>query len=109
MTGDELLAAGYRSFQPNPQIDNFDVGYQKRIRDEHGTRYFINVREWWHHPKNVGIDVEVTYNDCCGFYPSRAATRILIYAGVSDWTVEQVEAACNEFWERLKPDYYERD
>jgi hypothetical protein len=113
MTSEELIAAGFKPFPPNPQMgDSWGVGYQKRIVDNLGTRYFIDVHKW--NRRRVAIDlpdgfeVTVSFGDGCNFHP-RAAVRIHAFAGTSNWSVPDVLSFASELWIRLGPHYYEQN
>lgn len=113
LTPDNLKAAGFKysrqtSYKPYPT----DL-YQKRIRDEHGTRYFIDV---WHHDQldfdngttyPRSFEVEVNYNDGCTFHPA-ACIRLKCWS-CNEWEVSDVESFAAELWNRLRPNYYERN
>lgn len=111
MTGDELIAAGFKPFGPS-RLDGWDRAYQFRVRDDRGTRYFINVHEWRHskhgggHPD--GWEVELTFNDGCPWH-GRAAVRVTAWSGVEAWTPADVLAWAAAVWDRLAPAYYDRD
>ena len=109
MTIDDLLASGFKRFKPNQQFDKWTDGYQLRVRDEHGTRYFIQVYRW-EFTANCpeGWETEVYYNDGSPWHP-RAAVIIKAYAGVEQWTANDVIAWAEQLWDRLWPVPYERD
>lgn len=100
-----------REFKPNTHLDRWPLGFQLRVRDEAGTRYFVNVSMWDHTRYGggfIGWEVEVTYNDGTGFTPHQAAVQIKAYAGVNEWTPAQVVAWAAKLWDRLTPHYYEK-
>lgn len=125
MTKESLIAAGFKEFKPSSH-DHWDMGYQLRVRDERGTRYFINVY-FWRHSKHSrpgdpildGWEVDVYYNDGCLWMPRRiwegkdqkesAAMQIKAWAGVESWEPEDVVNWARELWLRLNPSYYELD
>lgn len=114
MTSDELIAAGFKPFQPNIRMgDHWNTGYQLRVRDDVGTRYFIDVLKWdtasWEgFGRPDSYEVNLYFGNGCTFHP-QAALKIQAYSGTSDWTVEDTVKFADELWQRLSPNYYERD
>jgi hypothetical protein len=106
ISDETLLAAGFRQHRPS-HIDRCDDLFQMRVRDENGTRYFINVRKWIF-SERVSYDAQITFNDGCTFHPSSAALQVLVY-GIPEWSVADVVAWADQMWTRLTPNYYERD
>jgi hypothetical protein len=108
MTRDELLAAGFKECKPAAH-DRYDMLYQKRIRDEHGTRYFVNVNLWQHSKHGIDIadgwECEVHYNDGTVFCPE--PMRMMVHG--RNMTAGLALAWAADLWERLEPAYYERD
>lgn len=45
-TDDDLMALGYRRHPNNPAFNHADWLWQKRVGDERGTLYFINVYQY---------------------------------------------------------------
>ena len=122
MTKESLIAAGFKEFKPSSH-DHWDIGYQLRVRDERGTRYFINVYFWQHSkhgrqgeapPIPDGWEIDVHYNDgCLWMKPSETghipALQVKTWAGVESWEPEDVVNWANEIWLRLNPSYYRLD
>jgi len=104
----ELLAAGFREHGPN-MGNNYDALFQKRIRDEHGTRYFLDVSAYFYTVGHIGWQVEVNYNDGCAFCKTGMAMKIVAHSLGESWTVADIESWADELWTRLAPNYYERD
>lgn len=113
MTETDLLANGFKEFKPSPALYSWDNGFQLRVRDRFGTRYFINVYRWDHRKyradAGIGWEIEVTYNDGVEFNPSRAAVQIKAWAGVETWSAKDVIAWADQLWKRLTPNHYERE
>jgi hypothetical protein len=111
MTTDELLAAGFRAFDRHSALGSWDRLYQKKVEDQCGTRYFINVYHWTHQrspvPLPPALEAEVCYNDGIAANPSRATVKVQAFS-VADWSVGGVIRWAEELWERLAPNYYER-
>lgn len=110
MTRQELLDVGFREFpSTGSDLQRWDILYQKRIRDKNGTRYFIDVTFWQHSKYPGGRDgwqVEVNYNDGCTFSPVRAMG---ISGDASNITASDAIEWADQLWQRLCPNYYERD
>ena len=96
---DALLERGYKKHNPNPVMDTFDYFFQKRIRDEKGTLYFINFRHW-SHGDNVSWDCELnTDSDSDGY----------LWATIKEHTIEKSEARIRALWEASGGKYYDQD
>lgn len=114
LTHELLLEAGFKSFPPNAHFDNWDQGYQFRVRDEKGTRYFVDVMRWdhWKHRQGdsipTGWEVELRFNEASNFHP-QCALIVKAYSTVDKWTPQDVLNWADGVWQRLKPDYYELD
>jgi hypothetical protein len=109
MTRDDLISAGFKEYGSHIFKCGSDVFFQQRIDDEFGVRYFVEVIHW---PANNGAEdwqVEVNFNDGAACNPSRAALRVLAFAGVDKWSAADVLRWADELWTRLAPNYYERN
>lgn len=107
LTSEQLIDAGYREYPAHPPLDRFDALFQKIIRDENGTRYFINVERFDHH-LYIGWQVKINFGDGCAFHP-KCAVEVLAYSGVQEWSPIIIESFADELWNRLNPNYYERN
>lgn len=106
MTTYELLANGFR--RHGPGLSRADDLFQLRISDKNGTRYFVEVYHWL--PSQFGpenFEAEVHFNDGCTFHPA-ACLRVHAYS-VKEWSVENLMKWASELWDRLTPNYYERE
>lgn len=111
MTDDKyLLMRGYKEYSPT-QFDNESIvaRFQKRFDDDFGKKYFINAVKWsydfvpeshrdkWWEPFSYEYEVQVEIGD----------EKPLNLNFFSDWSIEQVENFMEEFFEKMKPNYYE--
>lgn len=109
MSEKELIAAGYHSYKPNREMgDTWAIAYQKRLlREDGGTRYFLDVKVWHHTDGLVGYEASLNANDGCKFFPMKAPIRVSI-GWIYQWTVPQFEATVKEIHDRLETLDYER-
>lgn len=110
MTVEELLANGYKAFRYYDDMSPFRTLYQKRVRDERGTRYHINVAHW--HPSNPAplsntFCLDINFNDGFVWSPTDHASQIKVWGGINSWSVQQLESWCDQLWTRLSPRYEE--
>lgn len=112
MTDQYLLEHGYKQYKPIPVLDNDSIvaRFQKRFDDEIGKKYFINVLKWSHdyvpenrrdkyyQPFSYEYEVQVDMHE------EEDSLRLHFFAG---WTLEKVEKFMEDFFEKMKPNYYE--
>jgi hypothetical protein len=104
---DDLLASGFKQFDGHSPVSSYDVLFQKRVCDEHGTRYFIDVM-LWKFPDHDGWQWEVNYNDGCDF-SNGVTMRIVGSPYRDDWDAAGVIAWADQLWVRLGPKFYEKN
>jgi hypothetical protein len=106
-----LIDRGYKQYQPTALDSDIVVAcFQKRFDDEHGKKYFINVKkndmsfipeshrgDYW---KKFSYDYEVQVT----FGEDERAVNLEMFSG---WSIEQVEKFMDEFFEKMGPNYYE--
>lgn len=111
MTDDRyLLERGYKEYNPTRFDNNSIVArFQKRFDDDFGKKYFINVAKWsndyvpenrrneWWEPFSYEYEVQVEMHD-------GDALNLNFF---SSWSIEQVENFMEEFFDKMKPNYYE--
>lgn len=112
MTDEYLLEHGYRQYPPNSVFDSDLVvsRFQKRFDDSFGKKYFIDVLKWshdyvptqrrdeWWKPYSYEYEVQVTMSD---------NDNGLDLHFHSSWTLEEVEKFMEDFFEKMKSNYYE--
>jgi len=103
ITEDVLLAAGYRKFGKWPPkiADNL---FQRRISDENGTRYYIDIwmYDWSKYPHHIGeykqaFEAEAYYSD--------GISAILHHC--EERTLEKVEEFFADLFIKFGAGYYE--
>lgn len=95
ITADNLIAAGYRPFTPNPALDRFEWGYQKWFTDESGRLYALTFRQW---PKLIEFDAQV----CC-----ETATNGYAWITLREPTIEQTENRALALWQACGSIHYD--
>lgn len=101
-----LLDSGYKIFSQN--INSAIRGFQKRITDEIGVKYFITIYHY-NHAEQLGredIPKGDTYTAETQFYFGEATSH-LSYWG-KDIALEDIENFFESFWKSMNPDYYEK-
>lgn len=109
---DEYLKnRGYKEYKPT-QFDNDNVvlRFQKRFDDDFGKKYFIDALKWdnsyipiyqrdkWWKPFLYTYETQITVSK------DENPVNLEFFSG---WTIEQVEKFMEDFFERMKPNYYE--
>lgn len=85
--------------------------FQKRFDDNNGKKYFIDVVKWsydfvpmnmrdkWWKPFRYSYEVQVTFNE------EENPINLNFF---TNWKLENVEKFMEEFFEKMKPNYYEK-
>lgn len=112
MTDEYLLERGYKQYPTTPVLDSDSIvaKFQKRFDDNFGKKYFIDVAKWshdyvpvsrrdkWWKPFSYEYHLYVTmFED---------EKPIYLQFGTS-WTIEEVEEFAEDFFEKMKANYYE--
>ena len=106
-----LLERGYKEYPPTPfDNDSIVTRFQKRFDDNNGKKYFIDVVKWSHHfvpPdkrdkwwKPFGYEYETNVT----MYEDEKPINIKFF---NNWELEDVEKFMENFFEKIKPNYYE--
>lgn len=112
MTDEYLLERGYKKFSPLPVLDDEHIvaRFQKRFDDNFGKKYFIDVLKWsndfipvdrrdeWWTPYSYEYQIHTT------MFNEEKPINLEFY---SSWTLEEVERFAEDFFEKMKPNYYE--
>lgn len=111
MTDEYLTNRGYKEYPPSSIDNEYIVAlFQKRFDDEFGKKYFIDVKKWsqnfipehrrgeWWKPFSYEYGLYTTFNG--------EENPINISFG-SSWTIEEVEKFAEDFFNKMKPNYYE--
>lgn len=105
---EELIKHGYKTYDSDV-LYNAVCLYQKRIKDDKGTKYFIDIYEYRLKSKD-------NY-DKCKSYEARLVTslkddtynlNILLYCIDNNTTIKQLEKDIEDIWTKLGCDYYEK-
>ncbi len=114
LTEEALVESGYKRFQ-NPIPDRLDpefnrFGYQKRVSDSKGHRYFIDVIQynWKNVPGYPGP--QLTYEPEVHLYTGdgQALIRVTVLNDAHSSSVEALEAYVDQLWRQTGAGYYER-
>ena len=115
----KLLSAGYKTFKPSLG-KTAQTAYQKRFRDEKGTKYFINIYEYDNSRYGIeGLTYEISLQSRKIFKEREFTINTEIF-GFSDFdsetqtnkcnvSVEDIESLVDEYWTINKFEYYEED
>ena len=112
MNDEYLLEHGYKKYPKTPILDSDSIvaKFQKRFDDDFGKKYFIDVKKWshdyisisrrdeWWQPFSYSYDLYITMFE--------EEKPIYLEFGTS-WTLKEVEEFAEEFFEKMKPNYYE--
>jgi hypothetical protein len=106
VTRDDLIAAGYREFVPNPYFDKHDRGYSKRVTDARGVRYAVHVRFWEFSKYSTpdrqfgdGWDAEVHFDG--------RKRSFVVTTSARNESVADIEGFFARVWDAMRPEYYE--
>jgi len=111
LTIEKFLSLGYTQHKPT-SFDNYDILLQKRVDDEHGIKYYINVHvydriNWISFPKELpryGFEPEVQFRE-----DERVPTVNMTYLCALDTTIEDIEKFYEGAWVFMDKPYYERN
>lgn len=111
MTDEHLLEHGYKQYKPTP-FDNKSVvaKFQKQFSDEFGKKYFITVSKWSHNhvPENRRDKWWEPFTYCyevqISMFDEQKTINLEFF---SDWALEEVEKFMEDFFGKMKPNYYE--
>jgi len=113
----ELFDNGYKTFKAS--FKSALRGFQKRVRDKKGTKYFITI---WHynHSEQFGRDdipkgdTYMAENQFKFDKDNKDNTCNVEYWGdvlPNEWrettTLKDIEDFFESFWKKMKPEYYE--
>lgn len=120
MNRDILLKSGYREFKPTLICKSANNAYQKRVRDNVGTKYFINIYEYDSreygfngYTYEISLQSNKTYNDkeftvnteIFGF--SEFDNKTETYE--NKFSIEEIESIIEKHWNVNEFNYYEKD
>lgn len=111
MSDEYLIERGYTKYLPTP-FDNKCVvaRFQKRFDDDFGKKYFINILRWSNDYIPIfhrGKDWELYSYEYEIHFSMYEEERTLSLTFFNNWTIEEVEKFVEDFFEKMKPNYYE--
>ena len=111
MTDEYLLEKGYRKYPSTPLDDEYIVArFQKRFDDDFGKKYFIDVLRWSHdyvptfYRENNWEPYSYEYEIHFSMYEEEKSLNLKFF---NSWTLEEVEIFAEDFFNKMKPNYYE--
>ena len=107
---ESILEKGYKEYRPGPfDSSGIIMKYQKRFRDEKGTKYFIDIHEYdgFYHP-TTGDYFPGNYEYFVQMYSveKHEPINMLFFAG---WDIESVEEKVEAMFDTGLFDYYEEE
>lgn len=112
MNDEFLITRGYEQYKPLQYRDSDIVvaRFQKCFKDSFGKRYFLDVIKWTNDyvPPSHRIygwqPYSYTYEIYTTMYKDEKPMDLKFN---SEWTLEEVERFANDFFDKMKPNYYE--
>ena len=99
MTEKVLINAGYKE-TPVPVVEQYaNRFFQKKIKDEKGIKYFIDVYEY-------EISDEYNYEFKLVTQKDKFWVRTTIYS-IENMTLEEIEKEIEDIWKKCKFNYYQ--
>jgi len=107
LTHQDFLNAGYRNFTQRGVKQYTDEGFQKKITDDSGIRYFITVfiYDWKDFPQVIDVKKNrYSYEPDVQFRTDNPVNVQLL----SPESIEEIETKLDTIWKALGCPYYER-
>ncbi len=101
----EMIFRSYQIFQDN--YKNAIRGFQRKISDGKGTKYFINIYHY-NHRKQIGspnIPEGDSYTASVQFDFGNATCNVDYWGTIN---LHDIEHFFETFWQKMKPEYYEK-
>ena len=104
MTDEVLLNSGYKECEVDTRFKPYaEKFFQKRIKDEEGTKYFIDVYKYI-------IDNQEDYEvELYTFKENVYDFKCLIYSVEKPLTIEEIEEEIENIWKNNNFSYYEKE
>ena len=107
-----LMENGYKEYSPTPYLDNSSIitKFQKRFDDDFGKKYFVDIEKWsnGYVPVNRRDKWWQPFSYVCRLYITMFEEEKPIYFEFgTNWTIEEVEKFAEDFFDKMKPNYYE--
>lgn len=112
MNDEYLLERGYKQYPTTPVLDNESIvaKFQKRFDDDFGKKYFIDVAKWSHDyvPADRRDKWWKPFSYSYHLYVSMfEEDKPIFFEFGTSWEIEEVEDFAEEFFNKMKPNYYE--
>ncbi len=111
MTNEYLLEQGYKKYSKTPFDNEFIVArFQRRFDDDFGKKYFIDVIRWSNDYVPVshrGSNWELysyEYEIHFSMYEEEKSLKLKFF---NSWSLKEVEDFAEDFFKKMKPNYYE--
>ena len=111
MNDEYLIEHGYKYYPPTILNSSSVVAlFQKRFDDNFGKKYFITISKWSHeyipvHKRDKWWkQFTYTYDVQISMFEQEKSINLEFF---SDWVLEEVEKYMEDFFEKMKPNYYE--
>lgn len=106
----ELEQAGYRRWRNNMSQGDWDAWmWQKIVKDQRGTRYFIDIHEynWQLFPQRLGL--EISYEPRVVLYgqDGECVMHVTVCDKTATASLASLEAYIDQVWNKLECGYYE--
>ena len=108
ITAQQLIDSGYRKYsgQTGKQFSN--VTYQKRVDDELGKKYFINISEWDNHEHKLRYSGMLDFSYEADAQLTDALGQVFNVELLSPADIWLVEAFFEGLWVSKRCEYYEK-
>lgn len=111
MSDEYLIERGYTKYPPTSFDNEYIVArFQKRFDDDFGKKYFIDILRWSNDyipMSHRGEDWELysyEYEIQFSMYKEEKSLNLTLF---NNWTIEEVEKFVEDFFKKMKPNYYE--
>ena len=104
----ELVEHGYKKWNSDNHIFNFDYLYQKRFDDELGKKYFIDFQFYdymkYYHEHGISVKASVTFNN-----DNEESGKLdkTVWLDFDFNSIEQAEAFVEMMWKASNSQHYE--
>jgi hypothetical protein len=111
MNDEYLIERGYKQHPTTPfDHEHIVARFQKRFDDDYGKKYFINVLKWSNnyiptsHRGSYWTPYSYEYETQVTMHEQEDALNFHFF---TTWTLEDVEKFMEDFFVKMKPNYYE--
>ena len=102
-----LLEKGYKEYEV-PEFDNPNIEkcFSKKVEDEKGVKYFINLKRWWPLQNNDTGEIMILGDEITIQYykkDTREAVDVMFH---SSWKIDEAEEYAEKIFATGLFDYY---